>query len=653
MSQAVSAHARTSSPPSSRFSLTTKLAAAATLLCAVAVSVTGLGLGWRAADEARRATSEQAAAVARETAAMVGGELGRSFLAVKTLAAAMQGMRSGQHAPSRDQLDDMARQTLTLHPEFIGTYSIWEPNALDGRDAEFVNKGPGTDGTGRYIAYWNRGSGDIKVEPLLDYEKPGANDWYDIPRRTGKDALIEPYIYQVAGKDVLMSTLVSPIMVGGKVVGVAGSDLPLQALAERLSAMEPLPGAHVALLSTGGVYVSVPDAKKLGKKADDIPAAVLDKVARGEPAQFEDAQGDTHVLTPVHVVDGVAPWSVQVTYPRELAAAAARSFVTLAIIGAAIASVVAALAMVWLVKVLMRPLTDLSHTITSLASGEADLRVQLQVTSQDELGAISGGFNQFTAKLFGAFREIGEISHSVAQASHEIASGNADLSARTEGQASHVQESASALRELRDAVGHSADSSSHAAQLAQRAVSIASDGQGVMQEARAAMDQISDSSRRIVEISALIDTIAFQTNILALNAAVEAARAGEQGRGFAVVADEVRSLAHRSAEAVKDIRSLSADSEQRVSTGGVLIQQAEESFNRLSESVHQVEQLIRDISVVTGQQSARIGSVTSAIGELDQNTQQNAAIVEEAAAAADSLRHQSSRLAEMMKQFVG
>ena len=637
----------------SRFSLTTKLAAAATLLCALAVSVTGLGLGWRAAGDAREATSAKAEAAARETAVMVGGELGRSFLAVKTLAAAMQGMRAGQHAPTRDQLDDMAKQTLALHPEFIGTYSIWEPNALDGRDAEFVNKGPGTDGTGRYIAYWNRGSGAIKVEPLVDYEKAGANDWYDIPRRTKQDALIEPYVYQVGGKDVLMTTLVSPILVADKVAGVAGSDLPLQALSERLSAMEPLPGAHVSLLSTGGLYVAAPDTKKLGKKAEDLPAEVLAKVSRGEAASYEDGQGNIHVLTPVQVVAGVTPWSVQVTYPGELVAAAARQFVRLAILAALVTCVVAALAMVWLVRVLMQPLRRLSDTITALASGDADLRVQLPVTSQDELGAISQGFNVFTAKLLGAFREIGEISHEVAQASHEIASGNADLSARTEGQASHVQESASALRDVSDAMGQSAESSGHAAQLAQRAVTMAADGQGVMLEARSAMDQISESSRKIVEISSLIDSIAFQTNILALNAAVEAARAGEQGRGFAVVADEVRSLAHRSAAAVKDIRSLTADSEQRVSTGGVLIQQAEESFNRLSDSVRQVEQLIRDISVVTGQQSSRIGAVTSAIGELDQNTQQNAAIVEEAAAAAESLRHQSSRLSEMMKQFVG
>ncbi len=634
------------------WSLTAKLTTSAVMLCAVCVLVTSAVVGMQASDRAESSALAQAESAARAAAAQVGGELGQSFASVTALASTMEGMRASGHTPSRDQLDDMARQVLRLRTELVGTYSIWEPNALDGRDAEFVKKSPAHDDTGRYVAYWNRGSGQVAVEPLVDYEKAGANDWYAIPRRTLKPALIEPYVYPIGGKDVLMTTMVSPILLEGRFVGAAGADLPLAGLSERLAKLEPVPGGRVSLMSNGGLYVADADAQRLGKKADHLPADVLAKVAQGEPTQWADPQGRIHLFSPVQVLAGTSPWSVVVSYPQELAVAAARTQLLAALAAAAVACVVAALLMAALVRTLMRPLRELGQTMQSLASGHADLRVELPVRGRDELTVISRGFNDFACKLRAAFDEVGGVSTGVANASREIASGNADLSSRTEQQASHLQESASALRDLSQAVAHSAESSDQAARLASEAVQHAATGQQVMTDTREAMDKINESSRRIADITGLIDSIAFQTNILALNAAVEAARAGDQGRGFAVVAGEVRTLAQRSAAAAKDIRQLTVDSEARVASGATLIRQAEATLNGLGDAVQQVNQLLSDVSVVTREQSSRIQSVTHAIGELDQNTQQNAAIVEQAAAAAESLRQQSDRLVQTVREFV-
>jgi methyl-accepting chemotaxis protein len=643
---------RREAPALASWSLTTKLTVTSVLLCVLCVTATSVVVGLQASTRAQMAADAQANEAADLAAARVASELGNSFAAVNTLAANMQGMRAASHAPSREQLDDMARQVLQQRTEFIGTYSIWEPNALDGKDAEFANKGPTYDATGRYIAYWNRGSGQIAVEALLDYEKEGANDWYAVPRRTLKPSLIEPYVYPVGGKDVLMTTMVTPILVDGKFVGAAGSDLPLSGLSEQLVQLEPVPGGRVSLLSSSGLYVAHADAARLGKKADDLPADALAQVAKGERHSWEDGKGWVHLYAPVKVLDGIAPWSVVVSYPRAIAAAAAQQQLYAAITAAAVACALAALFMTLLVRSLMRPLRNLGSTMEALAAGNTDLSVELPVKGNDELTVIARGFNAFARKLRGAFGEVGDVSTGVAEASREIASGNADLSVRTEQQATHLQQSASALRDLSQAVAHSAESSDQAARLARDAVTQAQTGQRVMRESSAAMDKINESSRRIADITSLIDSIAFQTNILALNAAVEAARAGDQGRGFAVVAGEVRTLAQRSAEAAKDIRKLTVDSEERVASGAALIRQAEVTLNGLGDAVQQVDQLLSEVSVVTREQSGRIQSVTHAIGELDQNTQQNAAIVEQAAAAADQLQQQSARLVQTVKQFV-
>jgi methyl-accepting chemotaxis protein len=632
-------------------SLTAKLCIAATLLCVTCVTVTSTVLGVRTASAAREQADQAATLAAREAAGNVAAEIGRSFSAVKTLADAMRGMKAAGQAPSREQLDAMSRQVLELHPEFIGTYSIWEPDALDGRDAEFANKTPAHDATGRYIAYWNRGAGKIAVEPLLDYEKAGANDWYDIPRKTQKDALIEPYLYPVAGKDVLMATLSSPIVIDGKFIGMAGSDLPLQGLSERVSGMKPMPGSRVALLSAGGLYVAGPNPKLLAKKATDLPAEALAHIAQGQSHRYEDADGWVHLFEPVQVQAGVAPWSVQVSYPLSTATASARDLLMAAAVAAVVACTLAAVAMVVLVRRLMKPLQDLSQTMTRLASAEADLGVRLADQGSDELALIGRGFNQFMGKIAKVFAQVRQNADGMAMASGEIAQGNMDLSNRTEQQASALQETAASMEELNQTVQQNASSAHTANQLAQSASDVAKHGGQVMEQVVSTMKEIHDASRRISDIIGTIDGIAFQTNILALNAAVEAARAGEQGRGFAVVASEVRSLAGRSAEAAREIKTLIGASVERVEAGSALVDQAGSTMAEVVGSIHRVTQIVGEISAASGEQAAGVSLVGQTVGEMDRSTQQNAALVEQMAAASGSLKDQADELLRAVSSF--
>jgi len=296
-----------------------------------------------------------------------------------------------------------------------------------------------------------------------------------------------------------------------------------------------------------------------------------------------------------------------------------------------------------------RPLQRAVELARTVAKG--DLSANVRNTQNDEIGALLNALADMQASLRHLVGDIRECADSIQVASTEVASGNTDLSQRTELTASSLQQTASSLEELTGTVKQSADSAATANQLATSASKAAHRGGQVMQQVVTNMGEISTSSRKISDIIGVIDGIAFQTNILALNAAVEAARAGEQGRGFAVVAGEVRSLAQRSANAAKEIKTLIGASVESVESGTKLVQDAGGTMQDIVSAVQRVTDVIGEISAATAEQSAGIGQVNGAVVQLDQMTQQNAALVEESAAAAESLREQATRLNGLVGTF--
>jgi methyl-accepting chemotaxis protein len=300
-----------------------------------------------------------------------------------------------------------------------------------------------------------------------------------------------------------------------------------------------------------------------------------------------------------------------------------------------------------------RSITDPVGYALSVARAVAagDLTSSIESRHADELGQLLLALREMNDSLSGIVGQVRSGTGTIATASSEIASGNLDLSSRTEHQASALEQTASTMEELTSTVKQNADNARQANQLAQSASEVAQRGGDVVSQVVATMDSISASSRKIEDIIAVIDGIAFQTNILALNAAVEAARAGEQGRGFAVVASEVRTLAQRSASAAKEIKELIADSVDKVGAGTKLVHLAGSTMDEVVASVKRVTDIVSEISLANSEQSGGIEQINIAITEMDHVTQQNAALVEQAAAAAAAMQEQAGALDQVVSQF--
>jgi methyl-accepting chemotaxis protein len=406
--------------------------------------------------------------------------------------------------------------------------------------------------------------------------------------------------------------------------------------------------------------ISSPEEKELFRLVSEQRKVYLDSRAQvsklkadGQEAEAEQAfqgifvPGSTKYLKVVNDMLQHQRASIDTT-AREIDAVANTSrnlLLTLAVLALGFGVVCA-----WLLTMgIVRPLRTAVDIARKVADG--DLTAQIDASAKDETGQLLLALKDMNTSLLNIVSEVRTGTDSIATSSTEIAAGNQDLSSRTEEQAGSLEETASSMEELTSTVKQNADNARQANQLAASAAQVAVKGGEVVAQVVGTMESINASSNKIVDIISVIDGIAFQTNILALNAAVEAARAGEQGRGFAVVASEVRNLAQRSASAAKEIKTLIGASVEQVNAGSMLVAQAGSTMNDIVDSVQRVSDIITEITAASSEQSVGIDEINRAIGQMDAVTQQNAALVEESAAAAESMQHQAHNLAQVVSVF--
>jgi methyl-accepting chemotaxis protein len=617
---------------------------------AVTISV----LTYQAGDMQRRSALQYAEQLATGHSRGVKAELEAALNAARGVAQALSGLKAAGLA-DRERADAILKSVLADNPKLLGVWTGWEPNAFDGRDAEYTGK-PGHDASGRYVPYWNRGTGTISLEPLVDYDQDGAGDYYQIAKKRREESILEPYVYKVGGNDVLMTSLAVPVIVNGQVVGVAGVDIALSQLQESIGAIRVYETGYASLITSGGAYVSDIDAKNIGQPLDS--KAAFDAITGGHPLSqsvFSDVLRTqvTQLFVPVKIGAVRAPWSFAITVPEDRMLAEVRRLRNVAMLLGLFSIVLVSVGMgIMLNRLVIRPLGGEPQHAAEIASrvAQGDLTLRIDVAHGDD-SSLMAALRDMQRQLSGIISGVRDSASQVAAASRQIAQGNDDLSRRTQEQASALEETAASMEEMTSSVKQTANNAEQANQLAINTRRFADNGGAVVADAVAAMSAINVASSRIAEIISVIDEIAFQTNLLALNAAVEAARAGEMGRGFAVVASEVRTLAQRSASAAKETKDLINDSVTKVGAGCELVDRTGKVLGQIVDSVKKLTDVVHEISAASATQASGIEQVSNAIAQLDRSTQENAALVEESAAAAETLSRQSAEMVQAAAVF--
>jgi len=484
-----------------------------------------------------------------------------------------------------------------------------------------------------------------------DHYDPRERPWFTQGTQAAGDVRRTPaYANSGGDKNVIISFVRTIQDSQGKPLGVLGMDISLDGFAKMIGQVHFGDTGYLMVVEDSGtVLVDPREASHNFKPLKDLGDGYRELADIANGAQSVDIDGTRYDA--VIYTSPELGWKYIGLIPHhEMMASANR--LSAILIAAGLLALAAALALTTaLGRKLTAPLRQVSNGMQDIASGDGDLTQRLPVTSDDEVGVLAAQFNAFVEKLNGVLLNIRANSETLRIATGEISAGNADLSARTEQQAAALEETAASMEELTSAVKQNADNAREASSLAANASDVARRSSDVVERVVVTMGDISQSSSRIADITGIIEGIAFQTNILALNAAVESARAGEHGRGFAVVASEVRSLAQRSSSAAKEIKELIGASVGKVHQGSALASEAGQTMSEVTHAVGQVTAIMGEIAAASDEQSRGIAQVNLAITQMDDVTQQNAALVEEAAAASRSLEDQGRQLNETVAAF--
>jgi methyl-accepting chemotaxis protein len=593
------------------YSIKVKLAVPIILIALLVLGAMNFLVARNGQKNAEKAAMEKTAATAKAYAGEMRLEIEKGMSVARGIGQLIIADKKAGYL-QRERIEEELKEMLVSNKGLIGTWTGWEANAFDGKDASYVGQ-KGHDNSGRFVPYVNFEKGVATLTPLIGYDKDDGNgDYYFAPMKRQKETMVEPYLYPIDGVQVLMTSATVPLFIDGKFVGVAGVDLPLKDLQAKAGKIKPFETSEAFVLTGHGKYVSHPDEKLITKAADFPFEAEKFKaaVSKGEELVLagldaKDGAEYLYVVSPINVGHTEEPWALVVRTPMKTVLAAA---------------------------------TEQLWTQVFIALGGVFvLLIAVMVMAR----LISNSVSVLAAKL----QKSGD---QVSSALNQLTIAGQSLSESSSSSAASLEETVAALEEMTSMVKMNSDNAKQAASLSATSSESAVRGEKEMEELISSMNEISKSSKQIEEIINVIDDIAFQTNLLALNAAVEAARAGEQGKGFAVVAEAVRTLAQRSASAAKDITGLIKESVDKIERGTQKADKSGEVLKTIVTSVKKVSDLNNEIAAASEEQSTGIQQISKAMNQLDQSVQSNAASSEEIAGTSEEINGQ----AQIMKAVV-
>lgn len=624
-------------------------------------------------DTSLRENAERVDATVKTNVAQVEAQFGVGWTVAETTASAALAMHRAQ--VNRHAADEVTHQIFESNPQLLGLGHYWEPDAFDGKDADFVDQ-PNHDSTGRYVVYWNRSSDHVGSEPLVNYAPEGPdNQYYYRPLRTREPWATDPYIYNTSsGQQLMMISIMIPLIENGKAIGTAGVDIPLEGITRQLAKIDLFNG-YGALVSTDGLYASHPESARWGKQADDIPVAAREAIKAGQHYAFQ-RDGWEYVFEPVRIGKSLNQWSLMVAYPIEVALAGIHHFLVTAMFVGLGGLLILALALWIVLRWQIRPLSKLT---VGIQAWQGHLGLRFQSNSQDETGRLATAFNQFISRLGVLVSAIREGITMLLQTSDLLNSTTTSVAERATIQHTATEEMGQGVAALAQSVSemsHQAEDMESVARNTEELMSKMSAEMALTVAGITHIDHTMDTVAQTVEglerrsqgiagIIAVIRSIADQTNLLALNAAIEAARAGEHGRGFAVVADEVRQLAERTSGSTGEIGvmigAIGEDVKNTVENVNEVrhaVSDGVAQLNASAEGVEQVRQHIQNMLLRIGEvarqtlsQAATGEQLSMAMQGISRVSEQNDAAIRTLLEQSHQLRHQAGSLELQLAEF--
>ncbi|MDR2741774.1 MAG: methyl-accepting chemotaxis protein [Treponema sp.] len=597
------------------------------------------------------------------------------FGVARALAHSMEGYGEIEPEQRRFFYNLLLRQLADKNPDIAAVWACWKPDALDGLDTRYANT-PGTDGTGRFISYWARTKEGVKLSAVEDYEVTGAGDFYLIPLRTGNETVVDPYFYNINGTNTLITSLAVPIKKNGQTIGVTGVDIALSRIQSGVEGIKPYEGSIAMVFSNGGLVAGHYDPFRLGKSmsasetdlAGSHLAEFTNAVKSGSQYSFSNdinikgMKGQYVIISvPFSIGKTTTPWALGIGVPREVITAPVLTMLRLSIIISVIIILAIAAAAFLIARSISNPLKNMMKIFTNV--GEGDLTRQVNIHRKDEIGDIAGVFDGTVANiknlviiiknqsvvLFDIGNELASNMTETAAAINEITANIQSIKGRVINQSASVSETNATMEQITfnidklndhvDRQSASVAQSSSAIEemlaniqsvtqtLTKNAVNVkeliesSEVGRTGLQEVATDIQEIARESEGLLEINAVMENIASQTNLLSMNAAIEAAHAGEAGKGFAVVADEIRKLAENSGEQSKTISTVLKkikDSIDKItkSTDSVL-----NKFEAIDNGVRTVSDQSENIRNAMEEQSEGSKQILQAISQLNEVTQ--------------------------------